>query len=396
MRPSPTRSPLVGLLLALTLGAGSTARSQEATTPAVRDTESLELERYGFSRKLTDSIEPGPLPARAPDLDPGQIPTPRRTSPLPTTGPLGPPPAPPDAPRLELRDLPGATRVPVGVSPALRTPDDGRATYVGDTTCLRCHADKGEDPEKSHQALSRHSASLPAVRRGCEGCHGPGSKHFGDPRFIVNPARQSPEVASRTCLDCHKMAGRIQAHDWFFSRHASAKLSCTTCHTIHGNERPLLLSAPADSLCLACHRRTAREFEHRSHHPVRKEGARPLRSMTRGKVSCIDCHDPHGSPEAHSMLKEATLEDTCAQCHPGHTGPFVFPHVANREAEGSCMSCHFPHGSPHRGLLRARGRGGCVQCHSDRSVDHFPGQTCSTQSCHRDVHGSNTSPLFFR
>lgn len=242
-------------------------------------------------------------------------------------------------------------------------------------------------------ALSRQSVSLPANRRGCEGCHGPGSKHFGDPEFIINPARQDPAVASRTCLDCHKMQALVDPHDWFFSRHASARLSCTTCHKIHGTTEPDLLKDNPDDLCIACHKGVARKFRMRSHHPVRASGVRPLRSLRKGKVSCIDCHDPHATGGHDGMLRDDGAQ-SCARCHPGFVGPWVFPHVTEREG-GGCMACHQPHGSPNRDLLRSRGRTTCLQCHSDQ-VRHFPTQGCNTASCHGNVHGSNSHPLFFR
>lgn len=374
------RRLLLGLLVLALAGAG------------VADTTEDELRRYGFSREMARPHQTPPGPEAVPDSQ--VIPRPRRLR-VPDRSPaLRPPPPPPGSPPLVLEKVPGRSRRPVGAplipAPA---PETGEATYVGDTTCLGCHKEKARDPEMGHVALSRHSSSLEAARRGCEGCHGPGSKHFGDPRFIVNPARQEPRVASRTCLECHKMQGLVDPHGWFFSRHASARLSCTTCHRIHGNDRPQLLAAPPDSLCIACHKAVERQLSMRSHHPARREGAVPLRSLSGGKVGCTDCHDPHHERGERGMLRD-DQEATCARCHPGFVGPWVFPHVTPREA-GGCMACHLPHGGPNRDLLKSRGRSTCIQCHSDR-VSHFPAQGCNAVSCHTDVHGSNKHPLFFR
>lgn len=381
--------------LALVLAPWLTAAALRAAPPGD------ELDRYGFAREYLRRHDGGAPTASQMPVD--AIPAPRPPT-LPSTGPTIPPPAG-RVPPLILQPLPGGRTPPTGASPSLPAPRTDRATYVGDAACLACHRAQREDPERSHLALSRHAAALSPEQRGCEGCHGPGSRHAdGDPRFIVNPARQGPEFASRTCLACHRAtaaplagAGRggpVDPHQWFTSRHASARLSCTSCHKIHGGVTPGLLAAPRDASCLACHSRVAAELRLRSHHPVRAEGFSPLKTLSRGKVSCLDCHDAHGGADPQGMLL-ASLEDTCARCHPGHTGPFVFPHLPEGRREGSCLACHRPHGSPHRDLLKATGRGTCARCHTDL-VTHFPAQGCASQGCHRDVHGSNKSPLFFR
>lgn len=209
--------------------------------------------------------------------------------------------------------------------------------------------------------------------------------------MIVQPAKQDPRETSRTCLDCHKMRGLADAHEWFFSRHASARLACTTCHRIHGNDRPKLLTDHPDSLCIACHKRIERSFRQRSHHPVRKEKVLPLGSLTSGKVHCIDCHDPHRDANED---REQVQEAVCARCHPGFVGPWAFPHVTPGDG-GGCLACHAPHGSPNRDLLHSRGRGACIQCHSEMT-QHNSGRTCNTAGCHVSVHGSNRDPLFRR
>ena len=178
-----------------------------------------------------------------------------------------------------------------------------------------------------------------------------------------------------------------------FSRHASAGLSCTTCHSIHKSTAKPMLKKPADDQCLSCHKRVEREFRRRSRHPFRKSGFDPLRSLTRGKVSCIDCHNPHGTGNHDAMLNNE-LDRTCAKCHPSFVGPHRFSH-GGIGSGGNCMTCHLPHGSPHRDLLKSRGRSTCLQCHANR-VTHFPSQGCNSISCHVDIHGSNDNALFLR
>ena len=45
----------------------------------------------------------------------------------------------------------------------------------------------------------------PAAKQGCETCHGPGSKHLGDPEVpgMIRAFRKEPRQGNETCLTCH-------------------------------------------------------------------------------------------------------------------------------------------------------------------------------------------------
>ncbi len=60
--------------------------------------------------------------------------------------------------------------------------------------------------------------------------------------------------------------------------------------------------------------------------------------VDQGVVSCIDCHQPHGTRNV-GMLKAAN-DRTCYKCHGDLEGPFVFEHVG-LVTEG-CQRCHVP------------------------------------------------------
>ena len=89
--------------------------------------------------------------------------------------------------------------------------------------------------------------------------------------------------------------------------------------------------------CSQCHKNKRAEIWRTSHMPVRE-----------GKMTCSSCHNPHGS-FGESLLKEATVNDTCYKCHAEKRGPFLFEHAPVRE---SCTNCHDPHGSVNDFMLK--------------------------------------------
>jgi DmsE family decaheme c-type cytochrome len=121
-------------------------------------------------------------------------------------------------------------------------------------------------------------------------------------------------------------------------------------------------------------------------------------------MGCSDCHDPHGTFQQKQLRTAADQNQICVKCHTEKAGPFVFEHPPVK-TEG-CVSCHSPHGSPNpRLLIRSNVNALCMQCHSATVNFTAPGtpsfhnqanqyQACTL--CHTQVHGSNTSNVFFK
>lgn len=190
------------------------------------------------------------------------------------------------------------------------------------------------------------------------------------------------EKLTSVCLQCHEKGGRLQ---WNSGAHAANDLSCNSCHSIHS----ATLSVDINR-CYSCHPKTRAEFQRSSHLPVRE-----------GKMSCMSCHNPHGS-SGPSMLKNASINDTCYSCHAEKRGPFLWEHAPVRE---NCMNCHEPHGSNHASLLRMKAPYLCQQqCHTPRfhptnayNGNNIVGGTSKSVivlgknclNCHSQVHGSN-------
>ena len=271
------------------------------------------------------------------------------------------------------------------------TPAKGAAAhaeFVGSDTCASCHEEVSKKfASNPHTKMALMHGNANGAT--CENCHGAGSEHVaggGDVTKIFNPAKATAKDVDEKCLSCH--AG---AHpDFERSPHAKANVSCIGCHDIHGSKEEALLKAPQPTLCFQCHADQKAQFNMPFHHQVNE-----------GLVKCSDCHDPHGTFGNSNLRSTADQSAICTKCHTDVRGPFVYEH-APVKAEG-CTSCHSPHGSENARLLNMPNVNVlCNQCHSAVAAGtiHGQGQGSSDSvpctSCHTYIHGSNMNAAFLR
>lgn len=164
----------------------------------------------------------------------------------------------------------------------------------GVVRCFSCHT----------SALVRSSAGVDldhsVLGVGCEGCHGPGKAHM--------------EAARRKEKDLQMVRFAAQ-------RQAVSTVMCGRCHTKPG------------------------EIDHTN--PVQAKqlprfsgSALALsRCFTEGKVTCMDCHNPHRNVEE----SPAAYNRVCASCHTtaGSRSP-VAARLCPVQPRGDCVSCHLP------------------------------------------------------
>jgi len=302
-------------------------------------------------------------------------------------------------------------------APAVKAPpakaSTTKATFVGSEVCGTCHEDIGKALAKSPHGAVDTSDKHGFKGQACESCHGPGSNHVESlsAADIRNPAKISPAEVDKTCLTCHRNqsthVGRLE------SSHASNSISCIACHSVHGGTpgvgapagttstqaalRPLVVRKTADinTQCQGCHIDVKASF------------AQPFKQrVPEGAMSCVDCHNPHGSFKPGMMQMVSANEPGCYQCHGDKRGPFTFEHAPVRE-EG-CQSCHEPHGSQNtKMLVRQDVRQVCLECHAN--LPTLPGQSPRVTGvvppafhddltaprfrnctmCHQKIHGSH-------
>ncbi len=284
---------------------------------------------------------------------------------------------------------------PPDSKPAAAPAAPEKNAYVGSDTCQPCHEDIFNSWAKSPHHVVEITPQRGFKGQGCESCHGMGSLHAGsaDATLIRNPAKLTAAAADKICLNCHlnqpTHAGRLQ------SSHANSSVSCVTCHKIHANgPNGLVVRKPREinAQCAGCHQNVWAQFQKPQHH-----------RLPEGAMSCIDCHNPHGSVRSPMQTMFGANEPNCFRCHGDKRGPFTFEHAPVR-FEG-CGSCHEPHGSNNPRMLdRAQVSQVCLECHAD-----LPGLTRTNQPggvvppafhnlnqarfqnctiCHQKVHGS--------
>ena len=285
-------------------------------------------------------------------------------------------------------------RPPAGAQAAAAQPTAPASPYAGSDTCAACHEDIAKAFAKSPHHMVETDKKRGFEGRACESCHGPGEAHAesADPTKIRNPAKLAAAAADRLCLTCHlntpTHVGRLE------SSHAKDQVACTTCHKMHANGgADLVQRAPAaiNQQCSGCHLSVWAQFQRPNHHKV-PEGA----------MSCVDCHNPHGSIRPAMTQTFGANEPGCLNCHGDKRGPFTFEHGPVR-FEG-CATCHEPHGSANPRMLtrqdvryrlsgvprqsadgehhRHHRRGAAVVSRS--ALPQF--QNCTV--CHQKIHGS--------
>lgn len=210
------------------------------------------------------------------------------------------------------------------------------------SNCLGCH----EPHATQIKGLLRPVGHSPFAEGSCEMCHATESE---TPRVVR-------ATGARLCQTCHKDVPK--SGDTLVHKPVTDGL-CASCHVPHASDRKGLLASSPGQLCTSCHQDLLkRAAESKSAHPVKDE-----------KGSCLGCHSPHSSTEPHLLM--AGEIRTCIQCHETakHGHPLGDDRLDPRTGKPiTCVTCHDPHGTPFAYQLRGdQTRGLCIECHS---TDH--------------------------
>ncbi len=243
------------------------------------------------------------------------------------------------------------------IVPATLLTNGAQLAINGTLTCLTCH--------KVHQnKIEKHLlvAKLDNQSSFCFNCH-------ADKRGLVQ--------------NQHNLAAKFPAEKNVAGQTVAQGGPCSACHLPHKNARALAGAGdPNAALCLSCH--GASGLASRTNllgrgHPTGiplpvvqsfPAAARPLslplfdsgrRPAANGNITCITCHDPHGSPAQGPLRRSgnflrASPSALCQECHANqasvagtrHDLSGAAPAVLNIQGKaptdtGSCGACHLVH-----------------------------------------------------
>lgn len=135
----------------------------------------------------------------------------------------------------------------------------------------------------------------------CGMCHAPD----GPPRL------KAP--LSGACFECHSESSSALSRKVVHSPFALGE--CAACHAPHESAERALLRAPAQALCLGCHKIDVNDHPVAGH-PAFKPGRENPRDP--GKpYDCTSCHEPHGADQPKLVRWDArgNYGSGCQTCH---------------------------------------------------------------------------------
>ena len=253
--------------------------------------------------------------------------------------------------------------------------------------CDSCHSTAAQyGYDKAHQIGQSHIVELGIS---CESCHGPAKKHTeyyqnpinrlasqGKGAHIVNPAKIDSKRSSEVCGRCHgNFSDKKGVSSTFLPGEKLSKWA--TPDDIdediddwqEQSDDTKNTFWPDGTVFVA-----GRDYL----------GLLKTACYTKGELSCVSCHQMHGSDPEDQLKKGARKSEQCFSCHKSYKEDISAHTFHKEDSSGSnCVNCHMPYTT--WGLLKANrshridspdvlmstkhGRpNACNLCHLDKSI----------------------------
>lgn len=202
--------------------------------------------------------------------------------------------------------------------------------------CIFCHSGRPNPVPGTNGRFEPAPFSELAI--GCENCHGPGAVHVRtmsgasapskkNPAHlnigIVNPARLTPYLADNICMACHQTGdARVLKPGKSYKDFRPGRPLDDTLSILM--VPPTLESPPS-----------ADHVEHYYSMSLSK-----CYRASRGRLSCITCHDPHDEPSREDA--PAYFRDKCLICHTNQSCKVPIETRMQNTPANDCTGCHMP------------------------------------------------------
>ncbi|HEY1897493.1 MAG TPA: multiheme c-type cytochrome, partial [Terracidiphilus sp.] len=209
-----------------------------------------------------------------------------------------------------------ATSASYDMKPGLGEMDHMPPPLPMQSGCLRCHM---SSVQASVPGTMNRYEGMPFLHGGitCESCHGDSDQHLATKgkAKIINPASLNADLRDSICISCH-LEGDVS-----IERAGQSAL----------NYRP----GEPISRYLAYYVRTGANLTDRAVSEVEQLSQSTCKRMSGDRMSCMNCHDPHYTPDASHRV--AFYRAKCLACH--NQPEFAKTH---HPEQNDCTSCHMP------------------------------------------------------
>ena len=188
--------------------------------------------------------------------------------------------------------------------------------------CNNCHTVSGNGNHVANPAGYAKVADSAYHDVQCENCHGPGLNHVKNQVLATVPLASANVDTGLvyTCAACHTGVHEPFVDQWKQSAHGSG---------------PGFAAAAGNVACQPCHEgKGAMEVKFGvTGKFLERDSTAPMR------ITCVVCHDPHGSPYDHQLRADITTptrDNLCVTCHSrGGTPPWSVASGATGTARGA-------------------------------------------------------------